>query len=66
MTRDTLGDAAITDAAEFEAALATVVENAVEAGVDVRGAWAFETDGSHHNWEVEIVELAMELEDAED
>lgn len=58
MTRDQLGDVSITNADDFEAALAEVVEKAVEADVDVRGAWEFRTRGSTHDWEVEIIELA--------
>ncbi len=57
MTRDQLRDVSITSADEFEAILAEVVEKAVEADVDVRGAWEFRTRGSTHDWEVEIVEL---------
>ena len=58
MTRDHLIDVDITDGDEFEAVLAEAVEMADNNGVDVRGAWAFETRGSIHNWEVEVVELA--------
>ncbi|ARS89317.1 hypothetical protein [Natrarchaeobaculum aegyptiacum] len=58
MTRDHPGDGSITSADDFEAALAEVVEKAVEADVDVRGAWEFRTRGSTHEWEVEIIELA--------
>jgi len=32
-------------------------ETAVEADVDVRGAWEFRTDGSTHDWEVNVTEL---------
>lgn len=63
MTRDQLSDVAITTAEEFEAALAAVIEAAIEDGVDVRGAWEFQTRGSTYNWEVEVVELAKDLED---
>lgn len=65
MTRDQLTDVTITSSEEFEAVLAGVVETAVEAGVDVRGAWEFETRGSTHEWELQIVELAKDVE-AED
>ena len=58
MTRDPLEDLSIGSIDEFERALAALVEKADNAGVDVRGAWAFETRGSIHHWEVEIVELA--------
>jgi len=48
----------ITSTEEFEAALAAIVETAVEDGIDVRGAWEFRTDGSTHDWEVNVTELA--------
>lgn len=60
MPRDYLTDVDITDADDFQTALAELVEKADHAGVDVRGAWAFETRGSVHNWELEIIELANE------
>jgi len=53
----------IPSAAEFESALADAVESAIENDVDVRGAWEFETDGSIHYWELNIVELARDVED---
>jgi len=65
MTRDQLDDISITNADEFEAVLAGVVERAVKADVDVRGAWEFRTRGSTHDWEVEIVELARDAEDSD-
>jgi len=65
MTRDQLRDGMITDSDEFEAILAEAVEKAVEADVDVRGAWEFRTEGSTHDWEVEIVELARYPDDDE-
>lgn len=58
MTPDTLPDDAISNAAEFEDYLAAIVENAVDADVDVRGAWEFRTRGSTHDWEVQLTELA--------
>lgn len=66
MTRDHLHDVSITSAAEFEAVLAEAVEKAIKADVDVRGAWEFQTRGSTHDWEVEIVELAKDLDDEDD
>lgn len=63
MTRDQLSDVQITTAAEFESVLEAAVEKAIHADVDVRGPWEFETRGSTHNWEVEIVELARESDD---
>lgn len=62
MTRDYLADVDITSRDEFKAILAAAVEKAHNAGVDVRGPWAFETRGSTHNWEVEIVELLRDDE----
>jgi hypothetical protein len=63
MTRDNLSDVSLSSEAEFESVLAEVVERAIKSGVDVRGAWEFQTRGSTHNWEVEIVELDKELDD---
>jgi 3-keto-L-gulonate-6-phosphate decarboxylase len=63
MTRDQLNDVSITSANEFEAVLAEAVENAIEADVDVRGAWEFRTRGSTYDWEVEITELHRDLDD---
>lgn len=56
MTRDDT----IDTAAEFEAALANTVEAAIHGGLDVRGAWEFETAGSTHYWEINLVELARD------
>ena len=66
MTRDHRDDSTITSQDEFEARLAGLVERAVKDGVDVRGAWTFRTRGSTHDWEVEIYELARELDDEDD
>lgn len=65
MTRDQLEDVQITNPDEFEAVLAEAIERAVVAGVDVRGAWEFQTRGSTHDWEVEIVELLRNCEDTD-
>ncbi|AGN02063.1 hypothetical protein L593_10590 [Salinarchaeum sp. Harcht-Bsk1] len=62
MTDDHRPDRSISSAEEFEAALAAVVEAAIHADVDVRGAWEFETGGSTYDWEVQIVELARDLD----
>jgi hypothetical protein len=64
MTRH-IPDGSITTDADFRAALAEATEQAITAGVDVRGAWEFQTGGSVHNWEVEIYELARESDDGE-
>lgn len=63
MTDDYLSDVAVTTAADFESLLAELVEKAVKQNVDVRGAWEFRTDGSTHDWEVGIVELASDRDD---
>lgn len=63
MTRDQLSDVQITTADEFESVLAAAVEKAIKGNVDVRGPWEFQTRGSTHDWEVEIVELARESDD---
>lgn len=63
MTRDLLTDVSISNTEEFETVLATAVEKAIESDVVVPGAWAFETRGSTHNRDVEIVELAKDLAD---
>jgi hypothetical protein len=65
MTRDPLTDVSIESSDEFEAVLAAAVEKAIEANVDVRGAWEFRTRGSIHHWDVQIVELARDLDDEE-
>ncbi len=66
MTRDLLRDVTITSEEEFEAVLAAAVETAIEADVDVRGAWEFRTRGSTHDWEVQVVELARHLDDGDE
>ncbi len=53
----------ITSPDEFEAALAAIIETAIETDVDVRGAWEFRTDGSTHDWEVNVTELAKRVDD---
>lgn len=63
MTRDTLADVTVDSAEDFEALLASLVETAHGDGVDVRGAWEFQTAGSTLNWEVKIHELATEFDE---
>ncbi len=63
MTDDYLRDNPITSADEFEAMLAEAVAKAIEADVDVRGAWEFQTGGSTHDWELKIIELARDETD---
>ncbi|MCW8172907.1 hypothetical protein [Natrialba swarupiae] len=65
MTRNQLDDGSITTDDEFEAILAEAIEKAIEADVDVRGAWEFRTRGSTYDWEVQITELAR-YDDHED
>lgn len=57
MTQDKLDDVSIRSDEEFRVILATAFEVAIEAGVDVRGAWEFRTNGSAHAWDVVISEL---------
>lgn len=66
MTRDQHPDISITSAVEFEAILAEAVEKAIEADVDVRGAWEFRTRGSTYDWEIEIVELAKNRDEEDE
>jgi hypothetical protein len=61
-----LHDVDITSPDEFEVILAEVIEKAVEANVDVRGAWEFRTEGSTHDWEVEVIELARYPDDEDE
>ena len=66
MTRNQLEDVPITNPDEFEAVLAEAIERAIAADVEVRGAWEFQTRGSTYDWEVEIVELAKDLDDEDE
>lgn len=63
MTRDRLDDGDVATAEAFEDVLAEAIERAIKNGVDVRGAWEFRTQGSTHDWEVEIVELDKEFDE---
>jgi hypothetical protein len=65
MRDEYIADGAISTDQDFEAALAAAVEQALTAGVDVRGAWEFETGGSVENWEIEVFELYKEFDGAE-
>lgn len=62
MTRDLLEDGSITDADEFQGIMAAALEQAIDANVDVRGAWEFQPDGDGEAWEMTIVELVKEIE----
>jgi hypothetical protein len=66
MTRRQLDSIDLSSPGAFEAVIAEAIERAITNGVDVRGAWAFRTPGSTHNWEVEIYELATDSDDATD
>ncbi|WP_324665147.1 hypothetical protein [Haloarcula sediminis] len=48
----------ITSPDEFEAALAAVIETAIESDVDIGGAWEFRTGEATDDWEVNVTELA--------
>lgn len=63
MSRDPLADVQITSQEAFKSLLSALVETSIKQDVDVRGTWEFETRGSTHNWEVEIIELAKEFDD---
>jgi hypothetical protein len=47
----------ITSPETFRNALATVIGAATARGVDVRGAWEFETRGSTLEWDIKISEV---------
>lgn len=66
MANDQFRDITIGTVDEFEEALAAVIEAGIKDGVDVSGAWEFQTAGSTHDWEVEIIELAKDVGEAED
>lgn len=66
MTDDIKSTLTITSTEEFEAALAAVVETAIAADVDVRGAWEFRNGEPDSDWEVNITELATRLNDDSD
>lgn len=63
MTRRQLDSVDLSSPEAFQAVLTEAVERALTNGVDVRGAWAFRTTGSTHDWEVEIYELATGPDD---
>jgi hypothetical protein len=60
---ESLPDGSVESAAEFQAVIAAAIEQAVLGDVDVRGAWEFDTGGSHHQWEVQITELARDRDE---
>lgn len=57
MTKNYPSDWNVTTEAEFDAALEQLVENALENGVDPRGSWVYDTNGSSLDLEAVIVEL---------
>lgn len=63
MTDDTLADIHVDSTTRFKILLSQLVERAVKTDVDVRGTWEFATQGSIHNWEVEIIELDKQFGD---
>lgn len=65
MTRDQLPDDSISSTDEFESVLAEVMESAIEAEIDVRGAWEIRTQSTTYDLEIEIIELARSLDDDE-
>lgn len=60
MTDEPLHDVHIRNSSEFHSVITTAIEKALKNGVDVRGAWQVQTNGSIHDWEVEIFELAKD------
>lgn len=58
MTSDSHPDISISSEHEFETVLAAALEAAALGGIDVRGAWEFQTGGSSPDWEINISELA--------
>lgn len=65
MTHNKLSDVSVTSGDEFEAVLKEGVEKAIEAGVDVDGAWEFQTNESTHVWDVVIDEVVKDLDEGE-
>lgn len=57
MTTDNSDGPTVSSAEEFETAISELVEAAVEAGVDVRGAQEVTVDGAPQNFEVMISAL---------
>lgn len=65
MTRDTRDETAVADEAGFRTALGRLIQGALAAGVAVTGAWEIPTRDGSPNFEVEIGELAKEIEHEE-
>jgi hypothetical protein len=57
MTGDTRNEPDVSTAAEFNAALTELLDQAHAAGVDVQGAWACRTNDGGPDWEAAVVEL---------
>lgn len=66
MTRGHPRDDEITSDDEFEATLAEAVETAIEAIVDVRGAWEFQTNGSAHMGDIVIAKVVKAPDNEDD
>lgn len=57
MTSDPVFDGEIESAADFEAALHTLLVTALANDVDPRGSWEYRSDGLPSDWEVMVAEL---------
>ncbi len=60
MTDTIPADLTIASPEQFNAVLAAMLARAREGGVDVRGPWVCRGDGSTPDWEVAVVELAVD------
>lgn len=57
MTSGSSFDGDVTTVEEFEAALGTLLVEALHNDIDPRGAWEFRAGGAPPDWEVMVVEL---------
>lgn len=57
MTKSYPSDLNVTTEKEFDAALEKLLRDAIGNGVDPRGSWVYNTDGSDLDLETVIVEL---------
>jgi hypothetical protein len=57
MTKNYPSDWNVTTEAEFDTVLEQLLENAIGNGVDPRGSWVYDADGSNLDLETVIVEL---------
>lgn len=58
MTANFTADDDVSNPDEFEAALGQIILGALQADIDLRGAWEYRTDDGTPDVEVTIVELA--------